>query len=482
MIHLINDLLVRVDVLLALHLAVAIGASVHIVLTKEEPRAAVGWVGVVWLSPILGTLLYYILGINRIRRSAVSLMGRDNISGLDYAAVRQLDHVGLLTEPSIRRLAHVGNLVAGLPLLEGNQITPLINGDQAYPEMLKAIAGAQKSIMLSTYIFDNDDVGAKFVAALSQALTRGVEVRVLVDATGSRYSYPSIMKPLRRAGIRAARFMPNFQPTRIAAINLRSHRKILVIDGRLGFTGGMNIRQGNCIQERYPHPIQDLHFRVAGPVVAHLRQAFIEDWVFTTKERLTGEIWRPAITEQPGQVLARGILDGPDRDFEKILWTILGAIASAKHRIRIVTPYFLPDATTVRFLCVAAMSGIEVEIILPAKNNIKPVHWAAMATLPPLLEKGCRVYLSEAPFDHSKVMLVDDAWSMIGSANWDARSLRLNFEFNVECFSGGLAAGLHAIFESKLARSQPLTLDQLIRRPTAAKIRDGVVRLAAPYL
>jgi len=482
MINLFHDLLMRIDVLVALHFAVAIGASVHIVLTKEEPRAAVGWVGVVWLSPILGTLLYYILGINRIRRSAVSLMGRDNISGLDYAAVRQLDHVGLLTEPSMRQLAHVGNLVVGLPLLEGNQITPLINGDQAYPEMLRAIASAQKSIMLSTYIFDNDAIGTKFVTALSHALKRGVEVRVLVDATGSRYSYPSIMEPLRRAGIRAARFMPNFQPTRIAAINLRSHRKIMVIDGSVGFTGGMNIRQGNCINENYRHPIQDLHFKVSGPVVAHLRQAFIEDWVFTTKERLTDDIWRPTLTEQTGQVLARGILDGPDRDFEKILWTILGAIASARHRIRIITPYFLPDATTVRFLCVAALSGIEVEIILPAENNIKPVQWASMATLSPLLEKGCRVYLSQPPFDHSKVMLVDDAWSMIGSANWDARSLRLNFEFNVECFCSQFAADMHTVFEEKLARSRPLTLEHLRRRSTLAKVRDGVVRLASPYL
>jgi cardiolipin synthase len=216
--------------------------------------------------------------------------------------------------------------------------------------------------------------------------------------------------------------------------------------------------------------------------VAHLRQAFIEDWVFTTKERLTDDIWRPTLTEQAGQVLARGILDGPDRDFEKILWTILGAIASARHRIRIITPYFLPDATTVRFLCVAALSGIDVEIILPAENNIKPVQWASMATLSPLLEKGCRVYLSQPPFDHSKVMLVDDAWSMIGSANWDARSLRLNFEFNVECFCSQFAADMHTVFEEKLARSRPLTLEHLRRRSTLDKVRDGVVRLASPYL
>ena len=484
LIHFLYDWMVRADVLVAIHVIIALAASAHIVLTKDEPHAAVGWVGLVWLSPIIGSALYYTLGINRIRRSAVSIMGHDEAKALDHGAVKQLSEAGILPDPGMRQLAHVGNHVGGLPILSGNEIQPLINGDEAYPAMLAAIASAEHSVMLSTYIFDNDAIGGEFVVALKDALQRGVQVRVLVDATGSRYSFPSIIRPLRQAGIKCARFMPNLQPTRISTINLRSHRKIMVVDGVIGFTGGMNIRQGNCIKRNFPSPVQDLHFRVVGPVVEHLRQAFIEDWVFTTREQLGGETWVPKIVElqPPSGILARGVLDGPDRDFEKTLWTILGAVGAARRRIRILTPYFLPDATTIRFLCVAAMSGVEIDIILPEQNNILPVQWAAMAALPPLLQKGCRVYLSPPPFDHSKVMLVDDAWAMIGSANWDARSLRLNFEFNIECFSHEFSAQIHNIFVAKLTNSKPLTLDDIQARPVPIKLRDGVMRLMAPYL
>ena len=485
LIHLLYDWMLRADVLVASHVIIALAASAHIVLTKDEPHAAVGWVGLVWLSPIIGSGLYYTLGINRIRRSAVSIMGHEEAKALDQVALKQLSQAGILPDPGMRQLAHVGNHVGGLPILSSNEIQPLINGDEAYPAMIAAIVSAKQSVMLSSYIFDNDAIGAEFVAALKKAKQRGVEVRVLVDATGSRYSFPSIIRPLRQAGIKCARFMPNLQPTRISTINLRSHRKIMVVDGVIGFTGGMNIRQGNCIKRNFPSPVQDLHFRVVGPVVAHLRQAFIEDWVFTTREQLAGEMWAPKILElqapQNG-ILARGVLDGPDRDFEKTLWTILGAVGAARRRIRILTPYFLPDATTIRFLCVAAMSGVEIDIILPEQNNILPVQWAAMATLTPLLQKGCRVYLSPPPFDHSKVMLVDDAWAMIGSANWDARSLRLNFEFNIECFSHDFASQMHRIFAAKLANARPLTLADIQARSMPIKLRDGVMRLMAPYL
>jgi cardiolipin synthase len=435
---------------------------------------------------MVGSALYYVLGINRIRRSAVSIMGRDQVSGpveaLEPTAVSHLSEAGLLPDAGKRQLAQEGNQEAGLPLLKGNEIKPLINGDAAFPEMLAAIAAAKRSIMLSSYIFDRDAAGREFVEALAQAQNRGVQVRVLVDATGSRYSFPSIISSLRKAGITAARFMPNLQPTRIAAINLRSHRKILVIDGEVGFTGGLNIRQGNYLKRNFPSPIQDLHFRIRGPVVAHLRQVFIEDWMFTTREKLDGEVWSTPLEGEYGEVLARGVPDGPDRDFEKTLWTVLGAIAAARQRILILTPYFLPDATMTRFLSVAAMSGVQVDIILPEQNNIKLVQWASMACLPALLQKGCRVYLTPPPFDHSKMMLIDDAWTLIGSANWDARSLRLNFEFNIECYSREFASEMHAIFAAKLAKARPLTVDDLAARSASVKLRDGVMRLMAPYL
>jgi len=476
------DSWVRPDLVLGFHVMIALIASCHAVLTKDEPRSATGWVGLICLSPLVGAILYYLFGINRIRRSAVTLMGTEGMARLDRATEDSLDAAGLLRDPALQQLARLGDKVSGITLTPGNSIEPLINGEQAYPAMLLAINQATSSVMLSSYIFDLDDVGREFIAALRQAVLRGVEVRVLIDATGSRYSFPSVVPAIRAAGIRCARFMPNFQPTRIAAFNLRSHRKIMVVDGRIGFTGGMNIRQGNYVTKGYANPVQDLHFRVVGPVVAHLRRAFIEDWQFTTKEVLAGQRWLPDLEPGLGDVLARGVLDGPDRDFEKVLWTMLGAISAARARIRIATPYFLPDATAVRFLSVALMSGVAVEILLPEKNNIPPVAWAAFATLPPLLQKNCKVYLVPPPFDHTKVMLIDDAWALIGSANWDARSLRLNFEFNIECYSRELVGRLHQNFEEKMRLSRSLTFAELNNRSFPVRLRDSVTRLFAPYL
>jgi len=473
---------VRPDVVLGFHVMIALIASCHAVLTKDEPRSATGWVGLICLSPLVGAILYYLFGINRIRRSAVTMMGTEGMARLDRATEDSLDAAGLLRDPALQQLARLGDKISGITLTPGNSIEPLINGEQAYPAMLLAINEATSSVMLSSYIFDLDDVGREFIAALRQAVLRGVEVRVLIDATGSRYSFPSVVPAIRAAGIRCARFMPNFQPTRIAAFNLRSHRKIMVVDGRIGFTGGMNIRQGNYVTKGYANPVQDLHFRVVGPVVAHLRRAFIEDWQFTTKEVLAGQRWLPHLEPGLGDVLARGVLDGPDRDFEKVLWTMLGAISAARARIRIATPYFLPDATAVRFLSVALMSGVAVEILLPEKNNIPPVAWAAFATLPPLLQKNCKVYLVPPPFDHTKVMLIDDAWALIGSANWDARSLRLNFEFNIECYSRELVGRLHQNFEEKIRLSRALTFAELNSRSFPVRLRDSVTRLFAPYL
>jgi cardiolipin synthase len=463
-----------------LHTVIAILASSHAVLTKEEPRAAIGWVGLIWLSPFLGAFLYYVLGINRIRRKAVAIKAAPG----ETPPTPQARGGPRASDEALRDMAHLvllGDQVEGKPLLAGNAVSPLVDGDAAYPAMLAAIEGARTSIALASYIFDNDDAGAEFAAALGRAVQRGVEVRVLIDATGVRYSWPTIVRPLKHAGVRVALFLPNFRLTKIAFFNLRTHRKILVVDGRVGFTGGMNIRAGNLLKTAPRAPVQDLHFKVEGPVVAHLMQTFVEDWAFTTKEVLAGETWLPPLAPA-GEVSARGVKDGPDKDFEKLLWTVLGAIASARRSIRIVTPYFLPDPAMIRFLGVAAMSGVAVDIILPERSNIRFVQWASMAMVGGLLERGCRIHLAREPFDHSKLMIVDDLWAFIGSANWDARSLRLNFEFNIECYSRKLAAELTGIFVQKLRRTRELQLADVRGRGLAVKLRDGVMRLGSPYL
>jgi cardiolipin synthase len=465
---------------------VAAVASVHAILYKRDSRAALLWVGVIWLVPLIGGVLYLTMGINRIRRRAIFLRRGIQRQSIQSGSVQPSGNLRaeVAAVPECASLSGLPRLVGGIvpkPLVPGNRVDALVNGDEAYPVMVEAIQAARESIALSTYIFDNDPVGRQVAQALIQAAARGVEVRVLIDDTGARYSFPSILHVLRKGDVPVARFLPSLVPWRVMSINLRNHRKILVVDGRTGFTGGMNIRQAHLLKEKPRHSTQDLHFRIEGPVVAQLQETFADDWYFCTREMLQGEIWFPKL-EPAGQVAARGIADGPDEDFEKFRWTVLGALACASTSIRILTPYFLPDMAMISALNLAAMRGVEVDIILPQKSNLPYVHWATFAILWQMLERGCRVWLTSPPFDHSKLMVVDNCWALLGSANWDPRSLRLNFEFNLECYERGLAGALETIVQQKLCHAKALTLAELDARPLPIKLRDGVCRLFTPLL
>jgi cardiolipin synthase A/B len=460
-------------------------ASGHALIYKRDSRSAVLWVGFVWLAPLVGAVLYFLLGVNRIRRRAVLLRGsRERFQAESGAPAAT---AGIIHETLPEEARHFGALarlvekIVARPLVPGNALEPLVNGDAAYPSMLDAIAGARQSITLATYLFDNDPTGRIFARALGEAVRRGVQVRVLIDATGTRYSWPPILGVLRREGVRYARFLPAFPLWRLVSLNLRNHRKILVVDGRLGFTGGMNIRAGHQLSANPRHPVQDLHFRVGGPVVAQLQEAFADDWHFTTGEELRGEQWFPPLEPQ-GSVLARSIVDGPDEDFEKLRWTLLGALSCAKSCVRIMTPYFLPDQALIAALDLAALRGVEVDLLLPAKSNLPLVHWASRAQWWQVLRRGCRIWLGPPPFDHSKLMLVDGHWALVGSANWDPRSLRLNFEFNVECYDWELALKLDRFFQSKLRQARQVTLEEVDARSLPARLRDGLARLLTPFM
>lgn len=466
-------------------LVLSIGASVHVVLNKREPRAAIGWVGLIWLSPFVGFFVYLLFGVNRLTRRAVALGLQDQARPARALRLAP-DEEARFADFSRRHPTHadLARLVGKLtehPLVPGNRVTSLLDGDAFYPEMLGAIDGARHSIALVSYIFDNDPAGQIFVHHLRAARERGVEVRVLVDAVGARYSRPTILSELDQAGIRAAAFLPTRVPWQLKYANLRNHRKILVVDGVLGFTGGSNIRAGHWLALKPTAPVSCLHFRFEGPVVAHLREVFALDWAFTTGEMLSGEKWFPEIA-RVGAVWARGIPSGPDEDLDKMSLAILGALAAARERVAIVNPYFLPEQPIAEALKAAALRGVDVRILLPAFNNITLVQWAAAPLLPFLLERGCRIYFSPPPFDHTKLFLVDGIWSLVGSTNWDARSLRLNFEFNVECYSTELGAALAAIVNQRLDRARELTLDEATGRGTLARVRDGFARLLSPYL
>ncbi|MFZ0826468.1 MAG: phospholipase D-like domain-containing protein [Verrucomicrobiia bacterium] len=456
-------------------------ASVHALLHKRDSRAAALWLGLIWLLPAFGPILYLVLGVNRIRRRAVLLGVHKTVHDRIPNNLGEPEHSGA---EHLKLLARVVGRVVEQPLTTGNRVHPLVNGDEAFPAMLAAIESAQKSISLVTYIFDNDASGKQFAAALGRAVQRGVSVRVLIDAAGTRYSWPPITHHLKHLQVPCAKFLPAslFTPWRVATINLRNHRKILVVDGQTAFTGGMNIRHGNVLADRPRSPVQDLHFRVEGPVVTRLQEAFTNDWAFTTREVLKGEIWFPEPRDFDPGVVARVITDGPDADYDKLRWTLLAALAEAQTSVQILTPYFLPDPALVTALNLAALRGVRVDIILPGKSNLPYVHWASRSLWWQVLERGCHLWLLPPPFDHSKLMVVDGHWVLLGSANWDARSLRLNFELNVECYGRDLAQDLTAILKQKLHGAHEVKQAEVDARTVPGKLRDAAARLFAPFL
>jgi cardiolipin synthase len=467
------------------HTAAAIAVTVDAVLRKRHVSAVFGWVGLAWLAPGIGSILYLVFGINRIRRNAVALGLRSAWEHEGHTTTSDLsagvESALLRGDAALAGLEQLCQRLTGNALLAGNRITALRDGDAAYPAMLGAIEGAQDSVSLASYIFDNDSAGQAFLQALSGARKRGVEVRILIDGLGLRYSRPDMLGALRRAGITAAAFSPTRNPLRSRYANLRNHRKIMVVDGRIGFTGGMNIREGHWLERGPAHPVRCLHFGVEGPIVADLQRTFAVDWAYASGEQLLGKKWFPPLTPC-GPVAARGVSDGPDADIDNLPQVLLGALAVARSHVRIVTPYFLPDETVLAMLKVTAFRGVAVDIVLPEHSNLRVMDWATRPQLPELLASGCRIHLSPPPFDHTKLLLVDDHWSLIGSTNWDARSLRLNFEYNLACIDSALVRQLDILVTERIAGARLLSPDELAALPLPARLRNGVARLLSPYL
>jgi cardiolipin synthase len=468
--------------------AVALTAG-HAMLTKSDVRSAVGWVGFILLVPFFGWLIYLLFGVNRIQRRARELRGVRREKPLPLPAAPTPRRESLPAEQNDQRRELESFARFGLKLLPesfepGNRFEVLENGDEAYPAMIAAIDAAERSVAMSTYIINNDKAGRLFVEALARAVERGVRVRLLIDGVGSWYSRPSLIPLLKERGINYARFLHSFMPWQMPYLNMRNHQKILVTDGAIGFTGGMNVSEGNLLREHPRKPILDYHFRAEGPIVHQLMRTFAYEWSFTTGEILSGPDWFPEHVEtaQKGDTIARALPAGPDMGMNPIRWTLLGALAEARDSVRIVTPYFLPDTTLATNLSLAAMRGVEVDIVLPSTNNLPFVDWASTPQLIWLLEAGCRIWKTVGPFEHTKLMTVDGIWSTVGSANWDGRSLRLNFELNLECYGATFARKLDHIIDRKIAAARAVTYQEIAGRSFPVKLRDAAFRLASPYL
>ncbi|MDP3409135.1 phospholipase D-like domain-containing protein [Bosea sp. (in: a-proteobacteria)] len=457
--------------LTAIHVATAGTVTIHALLRKRDVPAAIGWIGLAWLSPFFGPLLYLGFGINRVKRRARRLRGVDESGTARHRALAPAGPTGSLERA-------VGRITRSATEL-GTVCAVLECGDEAYPRMLAAIEAATSSVALSTFIFRTDPLGQSFIAALVRAHRRGVAVRVLIDGFGGGFLFSRAYHALRREGVPAARYLHSLLPWKMPLLDLRLHKKILLIDGRTAFLGGLNIGAENVLATRPREPVRDVHFIVEGPVVRQVMESFQDDWAFSTGELLDGALWLP-VTHAAGTAPARVISSGPDQSVDQLMLVLLSAINAAASSLRIATPYFLPDEQVITALQLAALRGVEVDVVIPARNNHRLMGWAMQAHIRPLLKAGCRIWRSPAPFDHSKLVTMDEHWCLIGSANWDARSLRLNFEITMELYAADLAKRIGGLIDAK--RGALVTLEQIDARWPIVKIRDAAARLLMPYL
>lgn len=459
-----------------LYVILQLTVTMHILLKKDDVKSSIGWIGLVWLAPLLGSIVYVLFGINRIRRKALSLRNK----GPDLLTMtgKTAEEIEKEIPPTFLQLIRLGYKVHPQLFALGNNVQPFLNGDSAYPEMCRLISSAKKEVLLQSYIFNNDSAGKLFLSAFKQAVQNGAKVKVLIDGVGLNYSKPTIARELKKIkGVEFGIFLPSKKPITLPFVNLRNHRKILIVDGENAFFGGMNIAEGNLVNQNPKAPIIDITFKVQGAVVDQMSRVFEEDWIFAKKKHFTPASFHHS-SFQLGNLPARIIPDGPDSDYGKIELLILGALSCAQKTIQIVTPYFLPENNILNALEVAAMRGVDVEIILPEKSNIFGMDRAMRANFRSLLAKGVKIYRTRPPFDHSKIMIVDKAWLLVGSANWDVRSFKLNFECCMECIDVALARKIEKIIKQK---KELATRENIEKTPFFPLLLDKAFKLLTPY-
>jgi cardiolipin synthase len=457
--------------LITLYLVVALAAGMHVLLNKRNSRAAFGWLGLIIVFPLAGAILYALFGINRVRRKARRVTQGVPSEPKGPGAGNLPVAGAALSQP--------GRQVTGRDLTSGNRVKTLFNGEEAYPPMLASIRAARREVLLSSYIFDNDETGRRFVRELAAAKTRGCRICVLVDDVGIRYSLPTIIRELKAHELPFRRFMPLRLLPPSFSINLRTHRKLLIADREVCYAGGMNIGDRQLVDGPSAHRASDLHFRFDGPLTSDCVQLFAEDWRFSGGETL--EPWSCARTGE-GSAGCRLVSDGPDETLDSLMLVIMGAISCARRRVWIMTPYFLPERQMMGCLQAAALTGVDVQVMIPQKNNWPLVQWALQHNMAEQLHAGIRFWQRPPPFAHSKCIVIDEEYALVGSSNLDPRSLRLNFELGIEVFDRALNAELASHFEHVQSACLPFTHEQLGNRRTVARLRDGISALFSPYL
>lgn len=369
----------------------------------------------------------------------------------------------------------------GPSLVAGNEVKPLYNGRQIFAAMLDDIRGARKSITFETYIYWSGSVGAAFTDALVERAHAHIPIHLIIDAVGSGKIDAKQLAAMRAAGVEVEKYH-SLRWYNLDSINNRTHRKLLVVDGRIGFTGGVGIADKWDGDADSPDHWRDTHFRVTGPVVAQMQATFVEHWLSTHGVLLQGQTYFPELA-RTGEMPAQMVRSSADDGTESIRLMYLLSIAAARHSILLSNSYFIPDDLSVRTLIEAQRRGVDVQIVVPGSQiDSEAARAASRSKWAPLLEAGIAIYEFQPTMFHCKVMVVDDRWVSVGSTNFDSRSFRLNAEANLNVLDRGLALQERRAFEKDRQRSRAITLADWRHRPLLDRVGDWFASLAGPQL
>ena len=482
----------------AFHVALFGLVMAHALRHRRRADSTLLWLFVTWSLPVIGALLYAAFGVDRVPRERWQ-RGVQRRVRMDGARDATPDDV--LPEAYWRSMGRaaatpadewtreldrpLAAMLENYPLLGGNRITPLLTGDEAFPKMLDAIREARHHVHLQSFIVGNDAVGREFMEAVAAKARAGVRVRVLYDRFGSSHAlWGGLFRKYRKTpNLAIAGWTQSNLFRKQLHFNLRNHRKALIVDGRIGFMGGVNLNEYSRSSPGQP-AIQDYHFRLLGPVVQELQYSFLRDWHVMTEEDpeklLSAEHFRRLHEEGP--VLARVVNSGPSSDLRVAVDLFFNAVNAAQKQVFIITPYFLPSEDLLRALRLAALRGVRVYLVVPEKSNHWYTTWAARATYEDLLEAGVRIFERRPPFIHAKAMTVDDRMAVVGSSNWDYRSLYSNYETSLAVYDAEMVMHLKMLMTEDLHASREVPLVDFKRRPIRQRYLENACGLLAPLL
>lgn len=457
-----------------------------IVFENRNPVKTLAWLLLILFVPVVGILLYLTFGRNFRKQKIYNRKGRADIVREADHANRQIMYLSTYlasesdTVKSKEHLIHLMLRNNSSILTLDNKIDLLVNGSQTYPAMLDAIASASHFIHLEFYRFEPDNIGMEFSRLMMRKAKEGVTVRVIYDDVGSWHIRKAYIRMMRAAGVEIYPFMPVRFPLFSGKVNYRNHRKILVVDGEVGFVGGLNVADKYLHSLPHLGPWVDTHLRLEGEAVAALDRVFIADWDFVSGEQVVFDDSLRHMKLTGHRCLVQVASSGPDSDWATIMQVYFAAITTARSYIYFTTPYFSPDDALLTALKTAALSGVEIKIIFPETTDSIIANWNTRSYITELLEAGIRIFLYQNGFIHSKYFLVDDVFSSVGSPNVDVRSFDLNFEVAALIYDEEFAGRLRRLFDEDLKNCSEVTLSEWNERSRRNRYKESVARIFGP--